>query len=82
MKAVIQAGARRKRPMPLSAKPVLEFLRRWRRHITTCDIERLMRSLGSDSRRWGIDSPHTQELEPIGIAVRCDSRAPNSKARV
>ena len=29
MKAVIQAGDRRKRLMPISAKPVLEFLLRW-----------------------------------------------------
>ncbi|MCA0419823.1 MAG: hypothetical protein LCH80_14030 [Proteobacteria bacterium] len=87
MKAVIQAGARRKRPMPISAKPVLELLLRWLRRcnveaasITARDLGHLIRSFGSDGRRWGT-MIHTQELEPLGVPVRCHSRATSSKAR-
>jgi len=43
MKAVIQAGARPKRPMPISAKPVLEFLLRWLRRY---DIDAMNREAG------------------------------------
>lgn len=87
MKAVIQAGARHKRPIPISAKPVLEFLLRWLRRcnvenvsITACDLDHLIRSFGSDGRRWGT-MIHAQELKPLRIPVRCHSRATRSKAR-
>lgn len=88
MKAVIQAGARRKRLMLIRAKPLRELLLRWLRrynvenvYIPTCDLDRLIRSFGSDGRRWGINITHTQELEPLGFAVCCHSRATRSKAR-
>ena len=88
MKAVIQAGDRHKRPIPISAKPVLEFLLRWLRRcnvenvsITACDLDHLIRSFGSDGRLWGITSTHAQELKPLRIPVRCHSRATRSKAR-
>lgn len=42
MKAVIQAGARRKRLMPISAKPVLEFLLRWLRQYNVDAMNREM----------------------------------------
>lgn len=87
MKAVIQAGARHKRPIPISAKPVLEFLLRWLRRcnvenvsITACDLDHLIRSFGSDGRLWGT-MIHAQELKPLRIPVCSHSRATRSKAR-
>jgi hypothetical protein len=40
MKAVIQADARRKRLMPISAKPVLELLLRWLRRYNVEAMDR------------------------------------------
>lgn len=40
MKAVIQAGARRRRLMPISAKPVLELLLRWIRRYNVDAMNR------------------------------------------
>ena len=87
MKAVIQAGSRRARPMPISAKPVLELLLRWLPRnnledvsITIGYLDHLVCSFGGDGRQWGIDITYTQELEPLGTAVCYHSRATSSKA--
>lgn len=87
MKAVIQARARRKLLMPISAKPVMNLLLHWLRpnnvedvYITTACLDHLTRSLGGDGRLWGINITCTPELEPLGTAVGYHSRATSSKA--
>lgn len=47
MKAVIQAGTRPKRLMPIRAKPVLEFLLRWLRRY---NVDAMNREAGKSTR--------------------------------
>ncbi|MDF2809560.1 MAG: nucleotidyltransferase [Microvirga sp.] len=76
-----------KQLMPISAKPMLDFLLHWLRrnnvedvYITAIYLDHLTRSFVGDGRLWGFNITYTQELEPPGREVCFHSRATSSKA--